>query len=504
MPRSRSCSTGCSPRARASREALDERLADLALEVAAAERAFVVEWTEQGPEVRARAGAARGDPSARPSSSLVARALREGLVVSTDALHESDASSSVHALALRSVLAVELAPRPVGKRPRVLVVDDPLRAGAFDGSVVRAMRALAEIAAPLIAARRDARRARARERKAERRELSLEADVRRREDLVDAPLDPFASIVHADPATARSIEEARRLASSDLPLLLVGETGVGKDLLARAIHRASPRRHEPFVAERGAALGGPLADATIFGHARGAFTGAEAARKGLFELAHGGTLYLDGIEDLTLETQARLLRILVEGEVRPLGASRARRIDVRIVAAMRTSPAEALAAGTLREDFYYRVAGAVLAVPPLRDRPRDLDALIDHLLARSGRDLRLTTRAREALHARRWPGNVRELEHTLADALVRAEGTVLDLSSLAPSAIAPDPPAGAPTHSLHERRGALTRELVLATLEAHGGNRTHAARALGISRFGLQKMLRRLAAHPSEGAQRPK
>jgi transcriptional regulator with PAS, ATPase and Fis domain len=376
----------------------------------------------------------------------------------------------------------------------VLVVDDPLRAGAFDAGVVSGMRALTDVAGPLLAARAEARRARRRERRAERREAALEADARRQRTSDEAERsDPFASFVHAEPSTARLVEEARHLAASELPLLLVGESGVGKDLLARAIHRASPRRHEPFVAERGGGLVGSLSDATLFGHVRGAFTGAESARKGLFELADGGTLLLDGIEDLPLDVQAKLLRILVEGEVRPLGAGRSRRVDVRVLATTRHPPLDAIARGVLREDFYYRVAGAVLVLPPLRERPRDLDALVHRTLARAGREISLSSRARDAIHARRWPGNVRELEHALVEALLRTTGSVLELGALRPEPASPEAAAERPRPSLHEQRGALTRELVLATLEAHRGNRTHAARALGVSRFGLQKMLRRFS-----------
>lgn len=480
-------------------EQLDDRLAEIALALATAERAFVVEWTDAGLVVRGRAGTARADAAARPSSALALRALREHVVVSTDAVHERDASSSVHALALRSVLAVELTPRIGGAGPRVLVVDDPLRAGAFDAGVVSGVRALTDVAGPLLAARAEARRARRRERRAERREAALEADARRHragDEIEGTGIDPFTSFVHAEPSTARLVEEARRLAASELPLLLVGETGVGKDLLARAIHRASPRRHEPFVSERGGELAGSLSDAVLFGHVRGAFTGAQSARKGLFELADGGTLLLDGIEDIPLEVQAKLLRILVEGEVRPLGGSRPRRIDVRVLATTRRSPHDSIARGVLREDLYYRVAGAVLALPPLRERPGDLDALLTRALARAGREVVLSSRARDALRARRWPGNVRELEHALTEALLRMSGPVLDLAALgsdepSASADAARERAGA---SLHEQRGALTRELVQATLEAHHGNRTHTARALGVSRFGLQKMLRRFAA----------
>jgi DNA-binding NtrC family response regulator/energy-coupling factor transporter ATP-binding protein EcfA2 len=474
---------------------LDDRLAEIALELAAAERAFVVEWTEEGLAVRGRAGAARADTRAMPSSALTLRALRERVVLSTDATHEQDASSSVHALALRSVLALELAARPAGAGPRVLVVDDPLRPAAFDARVVETLRAVTDIAGPLIAARLDSRRARQRERRAERREAELEAEARRWREATEtewrAGADPFATFAHAEPATAKGIDEARRLAASELPILIVGESGVGKSLLARAIHRASARRHETYLAVRGGELASSLADAMIFGHVRGAFTGAEGSRQGIFELAHRGTLLLEGIEDIPLEAQAKLLRILVDGAVRPLGANRLRRADVRVLATTRLPPSELLANGSLRHDFYFRVAGAVLGIPPLRERPLDVDAVVARVLARSGRHVELSARARDALHARRWPGNVRELEHVLTEALLRVSGRTLDLAALRPEpaqAGAKPEPA-----SLHEQRGALTREVVLATLEAHDGNRTHAARALGVSRYGLQKILRRLA-----------
>ncbi len=465
----------------------EERLAEIALELASAERSFVVEWRRDGLVVRARKGAAEREPDARPSRAAVARALRETLVVSTDAVSESDASSSVHALALRSVLAIELGPRPKNAGPRVLVVDDPLRPDAFDPAIVGALRSIAEVAGPLLLALLEDER---------RRQPAGSALGRGREDGAspEDELDPFATFVHEEPSSRRLVTDARRLSASDLPILLVGETGVGKDLLARAIHRASSRRHAPFVAERGANLSGSLADALIFGHVRGAFSGAEEAREGIFALANGGTLYLDGIDEIPIEIQAKLLRVLVEGEVRPVGSSRVRRLDVRVIASMRTSPSDALDRGLLREDFYYRVAGARLTIAPLRERPRDLDALIDRVIAqRPG--ARLSARAREALRARAWPGNARELEHTLGLALLSASGRELDVEAL--ERIAPRPDLArrdraSPERSLHAQRRELTRELVLRTLERHGGNRTHAARALGLSRYGLQKILRRL------------
>jgi transcriptional regulator with GAF, ATPase, and Fis domain len=487
--------------------ALLERLAEVALDVCAAERAFVVEWRADGPRIRARAGAARSDPSARPSSALVARAIRESTVVSTDAVLEHDASSSVHALALRSVIAVRLAAGLGSHAPLILVADDRLRSDAFGPTIVEALRTVADVAGPLAAALAEARRARRGEREATRREESLAEEAQRQRETLrslGAGDDPFADFVHVSPSSSRLVDEARHLAGSSLSLLLVGESGSGKDLLARAIHRASERRHEPFVAETGASLSGPLVESMLFGHARGAFTGADRARKGLFELAHRGTLFLDGVEDLSLEVQAKLLRALVERRIRPLGGDRAREVDVRVLAAMRRAPEEALAAGILREDLHYRLAGAILRVPPLRERPEDLDAIIERRLAREGLRARLSPAARAALHAHGWPGNVRELEHELARARLVASGPTIQVADLtiptAGPALELAATAATDAATLHARRGELTRELVQAALASHGGNRTHAARALGISRFGLQKILRRLG----EGRGQPK
>jgi transcriptional regulator with GAF, ATPase, and Fis domain len=472
-----------------------ERLAEVALDVTSAERVFVVELGPEGPVVRARAGSARTEPGSRPSRVLVARALREGTVVRTDALLEHDASTSVHALALRSVVAVRL-PSGIGTRPPFAVLaDDRLRAEAFDAETVDALRTVADVAGPLLSALVEARRARRGEREAERHTRSLEAEsLRQREALRSLGAgDAFASFVHASPRTARLVSDARRLAGASLSILLVGPSGVGKDLLARGIHHASDRRDHPFVAEAGAALSGTLLESTLFGHVRGAFTGADRSRKGLFELADGGTLFLDGLEDVPLDVQAKLLRVLVEGRVRPLGSDRARAVDVRVLCAVRRPPETLLAEGTLREDLYYRLAGATLVLPPLAERPEDLDAIAARVLGRTSPPARLSVSARHALHAHRWPGNVRELEHTLARAALAAAGELI----LPEHLDLPRAPAETP-HDLHARRGALTRELVLAALARHGGNRTHAARALGISRFGLQKILRRLGDQPAK------
>ena len=459
-------------------------LTETALRVTAAERAFVVAWTDGDAHVVSRAGMV--DAHARPSTSLVLRALRERVVTTSDAIASSDASASVHALALRSVIAVRLASRMDEDERRtsyVLVADDRLRPAAFDPHVVESVRALADICGPFLEARLEARRLR-REVKSQAAlaQTLAEENEKQRESMRSLGRgDAFGTFIHASESTRVLVRDARRLAQSHLSVLITGETGTGKSSLARCIHLASERRHAPFIAEEGAAFTSELLESTLFGHVRGAFTGADRARQGLFELAHGGTLFLDGIDEAPPSVQAKLLRVLVEGVVRPVGSDREKRVDVRVIAALRHSSEERVPS-RLREDLFYRLAGATLTIAPLRKRPEDLEAITLSRLP----NIHLAPEASRALHMHPWPGNVRELEHVLTQASLLATSGIIQASQLQlPSA---------ETNvdiDLHRMRGALTRELVLDALLRNQQNRTRAARELGISRFGLQKILKR-------------
>jgi len=460
-------------------------LTETALRVCAAERAFVVAW--EGGEARVVSRAGIVDAHARPSTSLVLRALRERVVTTSDAIASSDASASVHALALRSVIAVQLASRVDEDERRtsyVLVADDRLRPAAFDPHVVESIRALSDICGPVLEARLETRRLRREVKSQVALALTLaQENERQRESMRGLRQgDAFDGFIHASESTRVLIRDARRLAHSNLSVLITGETGTGKSLLARCIHLASERRHAPFVAEEGAAFTSELLESTLFGHVRGAFTGADRARQGLFELAHGGTLFLDGIDEAPPSVQAKLLRVLVEGVVRPVGSDREKRVDVRVIAALHHATEERVPS-RLREDLFYRLAGATLTIPPLRQRPEDLDAITQAKLPIGG--VTLDPEAYRALHAHRWPGNVRELEHVLTQARLHATGVIHASHLQLPSAEA------SVEVDLHRMRGALTRELVLDALRRNQQNRTRAARELGISRFGLQKILKR-------------
>ena len=303
------------------------------------------------------------------------------------------------------------------------------------------------------------------------------------------PPSPAAfSIVAEDPATRDVFEKAARVARSTISVLLLGESGTGKEIVAHELHRLSGRRG-PFVAVNVAALPGTLAEAELFGHARGAFTGADRDRKGLVEESSGGTLFLDEIGDLPLALQGKLLRVLQENEVRRLGETAVRRVDLRVLAATHRPLKEMAEAAAFRADLYFRLAGLELELPPLRERPVDLVRLMDVALRSRAT---LTREASSALRAWPWPGNVRELLAALEAAVaLAAPGRVVGLEHL-PRALR-ERSAGTP--AARSYRAAVNAARVGAIQDAlveTAGNRTRAARALGISRQSLLYEMKKL------------
>jgi DNA-binding NtrC family response regulator/tetratricopeptide (TPR) repeat protein len=298
-------------------------------------------------------------------------------------------------------------------------------------------------------------------------------------------------------ATA-SIDQVRRLvdraAVAPFPVLIVGESGCGKELVARAIHRGSPRRDRPFRTLNCAAIPDDLADAEFFGHVRGAFTGAVGDRTGVFEEAHGGTLFLDEVGELTPRAQAKLLRVLQEGEIRRVGENLARRVDVRVVAATNRDVHGEADRGAFRRDLLYRLDVIRIALPPLRERTEDIPMLVDHAwrdaAARVGSRATLSTSAIAALAHYSWPGNVRELQNVLAALAVRCpKRGVVPATAL--------PPAFTARHEsvawrLEEARRTFEERFVRAALARTGGHRGRAAAELGVSRQGLTKLMSRL------------
>jgi DNA-binding NtrC family response regulator len=287
------------------------------------------------------------------------------------------------------------------------------------------------------------------------------------------------------------------VARNPLTVLIVGESGTGKELVARAIHRQGARREGPFVPVNVAAISEPLIESDLFGHERGAFTGATARKLGKFELAHGGTLFLDEIATLRVDLQAKILRVLQEREIERVGGTRRIPVDVRVIAATNADVRKAVQAGTFREDLYYRLNVVQIAVPPLRERREDVPLLVDHFVRRSNRLLhkRVTGFAPAALEVLRtypWPGNVRELQNVVERAVALAEGPVIELRDLPLDLMLPDERSlaedarGLP---LREARERFERQVVLRVLERVRWNQTEAARLLSLHRNSLKAKL---------------
>ncbi|HUR27518.1 MAG TPA: sigma 54-interacting transcriptional regulator [Planctomycetota bacterium] len=291
----------------------------------------------------------------------------------------------------------------------------------------------------------------------------------------------------ADPAMRRAIQDARRVARCDLPVLVTGESGVGKEVLVQYLHSISLRRDGPLVAENCSAIAETLAESLLFGHVRGAFTGADRDRPGLFAQADGGTLFLDEVGDMPLAMQARLLRVLEEKRVRPVGSQPSVPVDVRIVCATHRDLFALVQEGRFRADLYYRLAGATVRIPALRERPDDVVLLAEHFLRELNASNGTTRRFAESLltrmRAHAWPGNVRELRHRVAALFHLSTSEWID-GDLAPERAAPQASRSAPA-CLVTRVAPLRdieREALRLALDAAGGDRAEAARLLGVSR----------------------
>jgi transcriptional regulator with GAF, ATPase, and Fis domain len=292
-----------------------------------------------------------------------------------------------------------------------------------------------------------------------------------------------------------------RVTASEVPVLLIGESGTGKELVARAIHRNGSRANRAFVSENCGSVPETLLESTLFGHVRGAFTGASSTRAGLFDVADGGTLFLGEIGEMPLAMQTKLLRVLQNGEVRPVGGDKVRRVDVRIIGATHRDLEGMVAKGTFREDLWYRLNVVSARVPPLRERPQDIPLLVSRFVEQHslGKKMKVTRSAMDRLSAFPWPGNVRQLENEIRRAIVLADERI-DVGELSEEVARGGPGAAREAgFGLKARVDALEIELVKDALSRTKGNQTRAAEMLGISRFGLQKMMRRLGIRAAAG-----
>jgi two-component system response regulator HydG len=307
----------------------------------------------------------------------------------------------------------------------------------------------------------------------------------------------FANIIGRSPAMTELFETLALVAPSEATVLIVGESGTGKEIVANAIHQNSPRSERPFIKVNCAALPETLLESELFGHERGAFTGASAKKQGRFHLAHTGSIFLDEIGEMAPATQAKILRVLQEREFEPLGSTRTVKVDTRVIVATNKDLEEEIQKGHFREDLYYRLNVVRVEVPPLRRRREDIPLLADFFLKQYAEKNRrlikgFTPRAMDLLMRHAWPGNVRELENVVERAVIMTRGDMISPDDLPDTIRELDKEAEkvgvdlTPGKSLKE----VEREMILRTLEETGGNRTHAADILGISRRTLQLKLK--------------
>jgi two-component system response regulator HydG len=307
----------------------------------------------------------------------------------------------------------------------------------------------------------------------------------------------FSSIIGSSSAMKKMFETVALVAATEVTVLICGESGTGKELVANAIHHNSPRGQRPFIKVNCAALPETLLESELFGHEKGAFTGAVNRRKGRFQLAHMSSIFLDEIAEMAPTTQAKILRVLQERSFEPVGGNETIQVDTRVITATNRNLEDEIKAGRFREDLYYRLNVVQIVVPPLRERREDIPLLanffVSHYMAKNRRQIKgLTPRALDLLMRHDWPGNVRELENTIERAVILARGDMIGVESLPEAIQAAAGTAGAnpigfdPGRSLKD----MEREMIFRTLNETGGNRTHAAKILGISRRTLQLKLK--------------
>lgn len=311
----------------------------------------------------------------------------------------------------------------------------------------------------------------------------------------------FQDMVGASPAMLRLFETIQTVAPTDVTVLITGESGTGKELVARAIHKLSPRAKGPFVAVNCPTLPGNVLESELFGYVKGAFTDARQDRKGLFQEAEGGTLFLDEIGDLPHDLQAKLLRVLQEKEIKPLGQNRTVKVDVRVLASTNQDLEKRISEGKFREDLFYRLKVVSLHLPPLRERVEDIPPLAEHFLQKHGprlgrEGIRLDPEAMESLLSHGWPGNVRELENRIQQAMILARSRSIGRAQLWPES-APRESEWPSVQHLPYKEAKLRimnhfhKNYFSRLLEENKGNVTRAAEACGLERQALQQLLRR-------------
>ncbi len=509
-------------------------IVDAAIRVTDAERGFLVlgEGSESSIEVaRNFAQEEIASPEFKLSRTIASRVRESGVPELTTNAQADDRFrdlQSVTDLRLRSVLCIPLRIR--GAVAGVLYVDNRLQTQVFDARDRELLQALADQAGLAIHNARtlDAVRSQQLELQAvlnrvDQLNAALRGQLQARSAELDeargvAPAAPrwkhdYASIVGSSRAMRQVFALLDKYIDAVDPVLVTGESGTGKELVARAIHSQGPRRTGPFISENCAALPAELLESELFGHVKGAFTGAHASKQGLLVAAHGGVLFLDEIGDMPVELQKKMLRVLQEGEVRPVGSSEVRKVDVRLICATNRDLDEMVREGEFRQDLFYRISVLPVRLPPLRERREDIPLLVKRFLAELGREapgsVRISPDAMELLSRHRWPGNVRELHNEVRRAAIVSDGMILPehLSPEVRSGAAPSTGFQVEGDALPAERGTtlpdIVRELetriILLAQQRAGANKSRAAELLGLSRFALQRKLEKYGLEPASG-----
>jgi transcriptional regulator with GAF, ATPase, and Fis domain len=491
---------------------LMELILDTVIELTGAERGFLL-LTEDDGTLAVKVARNIDRQSLEGEGLSLSRSIAEQAahagepVVTVDAAEDErfQQALSVSDLRLRSVLAVPLVLK--GRGVGTIYIDHRLRQGLFGEAEVSLMRDIADQAAIAIENARLLAENRKKNREIERlnRKLQRKVDSQQQE-LIEVREQlrssrsalggryDYTNIIGQTPKIKELFLLLDRVTETELPVVIQGESGTGKELVARAIHENGPRRKGPFVSENCAAIPETLLESILFGHVRGAFTGADRDRKGLFEVASGGTLFLDEIGEMRPSMQTKLLRVLQDGELRRVGGTRTICTDVRIIAASNRDLSNLVANGNFREDLYYRLNVINIQIPALRQRREDIPLLVDHFLDKhaSGQSRRVGNEAMALLMGYAWPGNVRELENeimraaALGDQVIQPRDLSVHLSGSIPLSL-----DDAEDLQLKARVQHLEQELIQRALERTGNNHTQAARLLGLSRYGLLKKLQR-------------
>ena len=509
-----------------------ERIVDAAVTLTEAERGFLLLDEGDGSDrpggrrttadlrvrlARSFDGSDIPVPRERLSAGICDQVLDTGRpLLSLDAGRDErfEASVSVEDLRLRSVLCLPIT--RAGAVEGVLYVDNRLRSGVFteeDLDLAEHLAALASVAIRNARLVEDLRVAnehlRVQSEQVQRlnaglgrkvRDQGAELAVVRKELSAERGRHDYNEIIGSSSAMRRVFEVLDRVVETDLPVRVSGESGTGKELIARAIHKNGGRSSRPFVSVNCAAVPDSLLSSELFGHVKGAFTGADKSRRGLFQQADGGTLFLDEVGDMSADMQSKLLRVLQEREVRSVGSTAPEKVDVRVIVASHRDLDELVREGTFREDLFYRLNVLTVDLPPLRERAEDIPLLAEALLARAAREAGrevpvLPVEVLGALADHDWPGNVRELENEMRRLAVLSDGVVrLEQLSERVLASSSTPRGAAPVAldvggDLRAAVASFEARAIAEALEAAAGNKSRAAEALGISRFALQRKM---------------